>query len=338
MKKINISDMGEFRIGSAQNKPAGTGCTVIICEEGAVAGVNVRGGSPGTRETDALDPCNNRQSIHAVILAGGSAFGLDAAGGVMQFLEEKGVGRDVAVTKVPIVCGAILFDLKCGDYRIRPDHQMGYDACLNAYIELPEQGNIGAGTGATIGKTKGTEFAMKGGLGMACFQVGALKVGVVIAVNCVGDIFDQTENCLIAGVLSDDKRSLASTEEIMLSNHEDKTDLFSGNTIIGTVITNAKLDKAQANKLASISHNGIARGVRPAHTVFDGDTIFTMATGEVEANPDVVAILAVRAVEQAILNAVKKAEAAYGYKSYEDIRTKNKVSNFTQLPCHIPNQ
>ena len=277
MKKINISDMGEFRIGSAQNKLAGTGCTVIICEEGAVAGVNVRGGSPGTRETDALDPCNNRQSIHAVILAGGSAFGLDAAGGVMQFLEEKGVGRDVAVTKVPIVCGAILFDLKCGDYKIRPDHQMGYDACRNAYIELPAQGNIGAGTGATIGKTKGTEFAMKGGLGMACFQVGALKVGVVIAVNCVGDIFDQTENRLIAGVLSDDKRSLASTEEIMLSNHE--------------------------------------------------DTIFTMATGEVEANPDVVAILAVRAVEQAILNAVKKAEAAYGYKSYEDIR-KNKVSRF----------
>ena len=321
MKEIKITDLVESHIGNAQNKEAGTGCTVIICEKGAVAGVDVRGGSPGTRETDALDPCNNRQSIHAVILAGGSAFGLDAAGGVMQFLEEKGVGRDVAVTKVPIVCGAILFDLKCGDYRIRPDHQMGYDACGNAYIEVPTQGNIGAGTGATIGKTKGTEFAMKGGLGMACYQVGALKVGAVMAVNCVGDIFDQTENRLIAGVLNDDMQSLSSTEEIMLANHEDKTDLFSGNTIIGTVITNAKLDKAEANKLACVSHNGIARGVRPAHTTFDGDTIFTMATGKIEANPDVVAILAVMAVEQAILNAVKNAKIAYGYTAYEDIMT-----------------
>lgn len=318
MKEIKITDMDGFYIGNAQNETAGTGCTVIICEEGAVAGVDVRGGSPGTRETDALNPCNLRQSIHAVVLAGGSAFGLDAAGGAMQFLEEKGVGRDVAVTKVPIVCGAILFDLKCGDYRIRPDRKMGYDACANAYKEFPREGNFGAGTGATIGKAKGTEFAMKGGLGTACYQVGTLKVGAVMAVNCVGDIFDQKSNRLIAGALCEDRQTLADSEEIMLSNYEDKTDFFSGNTIIGTVITNAKLEKAQANKLASVSHNGIARAVRPAHTVFDGDTIFTMAAGEVEANPDVVGILAVRAVEQAILNAVKKAETAYGYKAYRD--------------------
>jgi L-aminopeptidase/D-esterase-like protein len=319
MKEIKITEIDGFHIGNAQNKTAGTGCTVIICEEGAVAGVDVRGGSPGTRETDALNPCNLRQSIHAVALAGGSAFGLDAAGGVMRFLEEKGVGRDVAVTKVPIVCGAILFDLKCGDYQIRPDQQMGYDACRSAYTELPSEGNFGAGTGATIGKAKGAEFAMKGGLGTACYQVGALKVGAVMAVNCVGDIFDQQVNRLIAGVLSDDKQSLASSEKVMLENYEDKTDFFSENTIIGTVITNAKLSKAQANKLASVSHNGIARAVRPAHTVFDGDTIFTMAAGDVEANPDVVGILAARAVEQAILNAVKNAETAYGYKSYQEI-------------------
>ena len=318
MKEICITEMEEFYIGNAQNEAAGTGCTVIICEEGAVAGVDVRGGSPGTRETDALNPCNLRRSIHAVILAGGSAFGLDAAGGVMRFLEEKGVGRDVLVTKVPIVCGAILFDLKCGDYRVRPDLQMGYDTCRNAYNEHPKEGNYGAGTGATIGKAKGAEYAMKGGLGIVCYQAGALKVGVVIAVNCVGDIFDPKLNRLIAGALSDDKQTLADSEEIMLSNYEDQTDFFSENTILGTVITNAKLDKAQVNKLASVSHNGIARTVRPAHTVYDGDTIFTMASGKVNANPDVVAILAVRAVEQAILNAVKKADTAYGFKSYQE--------------------
>jgi L-aminopeptidase/D-esterase-like protein len=320
MKEIEITDINGFRVGSAQDKKAGTGCTTVICEEGAVAGVDVRGGSPGTRETDALNPCNLRESIHAVLLAGGSAFGLDAAGGVMRFLEEKGVGRDVAVTKVPIVCGAILFDLKCGDYKIRPDQKMGYDACQNAYLQSFCQGNFGAGTGATVGKTKGTDFAMKGGLGMACYQVGELKVGAIMAVNCVGDIFDQKGNRLIAGALSDDKKSLVNSEEIMLANYEDKTDFFSENTIIGTVITNAKLSKAQVNKLASVSHNGIARAVRPAHTVFDGDTIFTMAAGKVEANVDVVGIMAVRAVEQAILNAVEKAETAYGYKSYQEIR------------------
>ena len=319
MKKIEITDFSEFHIGNAQNIEAGTGCTVIICEEGAVAGVDIRGGSPGTRETDALNPSNLRQSIHAAMLAGGSAFGLDAAGGAMQFLEERGIGRDVAVTKVPIVCGAILFDLKCGDYRIRPDHQMGYEACRNAYVDKLMEGNYGAGTGATIGKAKDIGYAMKGGLGVACLQTGDLKVGAVMAVNCVGDVFDEQENRLIAGTLSEDKKALADSEKLILSDYEDKTDLFSGNTIIGTVITNAKITKAQANKLASVSHNGIARAIRPAHTIFDGDTIFTMASGKVDASQDAVAILAVRAVEQAIVNAVKKAETAYGYKAYRDL-------------------
>ncbi len=318
MKEIQITEIEGFRIGSAQQETAGTGCTVIVCEQGAVAGVDVRGGSPGTRETDALNPCNIRESIHAVLLAGGSAFGLDAAGGVMEFLEEKGIGRNVAVAKVPIVCGAILFDLKCGDYRIRPDKQMGYAACRNAYTEFPRQGNFGAGTGATVGKARGTEHAMKGGLGIACFQVGSLKVGAVMAVNCVGDIFDGEGNRILAGALSDDKNTIAGSEDFMLSNYGDQTDFFSENTIIGTVITNAKLTKSQANRLASVSHDGIARAVRPSHTAFDGDTIFTMATGKVEANADVAGILAVRAVEQAIINSVKNAKSAYGYPSFEN--------------------
>lgn len=319
MKSIQISELSDFYIGNAQNVVAATGCTVVICEEGAVAGVDIRGGSPGTRETDALNPSNLRQSIHAVMLAGGSAFGLDAAGGAMQFLEEKGIGRDVAVTKVPIVCGAILFDLKCGDYKIRPDQRMGYEACKNAYLEQPKEGNYGAGTGATIGTIKGTDFAMKGGLGIACFQSGDLKVAAVMAVNCVGDIFDGQENRLIAGVLSEDKKSLAISEKVILSKYEDKTDFFSGNTIIGTVITNASITKAQANKLASVAHNGIARAVRPAHTIYDGDTIFTMASGKVEASFDAVAILAVRSVEQAIVSAIKNAETAYGYPSCNEL-------------------
>ncbi len=319
MKKIDITNLEDFYIGSAQNEEAGTGCTVIICEEGATAGVDVRGGSPGTRETDSLNPSNHRQSIHAVALAGGSAFGLDAAGGVMKFLEEKGIGRDVGITRVPIVCGAILFDLRCGDYRTRPDIQMGYEACHNAYLERPREGNYGAGTGATIGTIKGPNYAMKGGLGMACYQVGELKVGAVMAVNCVGDVFDHEGNRLIAGVLKEDKKSLAGSEAVMLDNYEDHTDFYSSNTIIGTVITNGRLTKDQASKLASISHNGIARAVRPAHTIYDGDTIFTMASGKVSANLDSVAILSVRAVEQAILSAVKNAETAYGYKSFKDL-------------------
>lgn len=319
MKQIDITEINGFHIGNAQNTEAGTGCTVILCEEGAVAGVDVRGGSPGTRETDALNPSNLRRSIHAVALAGGSAFGLDAAGGVMKFLEEKGVGRDVGVAKVPIVCSAILFDLKCGDWKIRPDLQMGYEACRNAYKESPREGNYGAGTGATVGTIKGPEFAMKGGLGIACYQEGDLKVGAVMAVNCVGDVFSQEANCLIAGALSDDRKSLADSEKVILSNYKDHTDFFSGNTIIGTVITNAKINKAQAGKLASVSHNGIARAVRPAHTVYDGDTIFTMSYGTVEANIDAVSVLAVHAVERAILSAVEQAKTAYGYLSCHDL-------------------
>ena len=318
ISEINISELIDFNIGNAQNKESGTGCTVIICEQGAVAGVDVRGGSPGTRETDVLKPSSLNQSIHAIMLAGGSAFGLDAASGAMKFLENKGIGIDVKVAKVPIVCGAILFDLKCGDPKIRPDIQMGYEACQNAYIERPKEGNYGAGTGATIGKIKGPEYTMKGGLGIACYQIGDLKVGAIMAVNPVGDIFDQTENRLIAGVLNDDKNAIDSTEKLVLSRYN-RNSFFDGNTIIGAVITNAKLDKAQANRLASVSHNGIALSVSPAHTVFDGDTIFTMASGKIDANLDAVAILAVRAVEQAIINSVKKAETAYGFTAYQDL-------------------
>lgn len=316
---MNITEIPGIKIGHAQDMEAATGCTVILCEKGAVGGVDVRGGSPGTRDTDSLNPINNRKEIHAVLLAGGSAFGLDAAGGVMRYLEEHHIGRDVGVMCIPNVCGAILFDLKCGSHKVRPDEKMGYQACINASSLPLKDGSVGAGTGATIGKSLGIEYAMKGGIGSVTLQTGKLIVGAVIAVNCVGDIYDSQSGCIIAGVLQKDKGSLGSSEELILHAYHSKKDVFSGNTVIGCVVTNAKLEKSQAAKLASISQDGIARAVRPAHSVFDGDTIFTMCTGEVEANVDAVGILACRAVEQAILKAVKSADSLCGYPSYKDL-------------------
>lgn len=319
MERINITDIPGIKIGHEQDREAATGCTVVLCEKGAVAGVDVRGGSPGTRETDALDPVNNRKEIHAVLLAGGSAFGLDAAGGVMRYLEERHIGRDVGVTCVPNVCGAILFDLKCGNAMVRPDAEMGYRACMNAGAVPLAEGSVGAGTGCTVGKILGQAYAMKGGIGACAFRQGGLLAGAIVAVNCVGDIYDRESGRIIAGVLRKGSRLPGDTEDIILSNYTDMTDFFSGNTVIGCVVTNAKLDKARAKKLASISQNGIARAVRPAHSIFDGDTVFTMCTGETEANFDAIGILSAQAVEQAILRAVKCAEPICGYPAYQDL-------------------
>lgn len=322
MEKINISQIQGIRIGHAQNLEAATGCTVILCPEGAVCGVDVRGGSPGTRDTDALNPINNRKCVHGILLAGGSSFGLDAAGGVMEFLEEKGMGRDVGKTIVPNVCAAILFDLKCGDYKVRPDKEMGYAACVNAFVQQRFiSGSVGAGTGALIGKVKGSKYAMKGGVGSAAFKAGDLMAGAVVAVNCVGDVYDSAAGKIIAGVLSEDKRNLDSSEDLILKAYDNHRDLFSENTVIGCIITNASLSKPQAVKLAAIGQNGIARTVRPAHSIFDGDTIFTLCTGEVDATFDSVAILAARAVEAAIIDAVVNAESLHGFVSYKQLVT-----------------
>lgn len=320
MEKIDITRLQGIHIGHAQNAEAGTGCTVILCPEGAVCGVDVRGGSPGTRDTDALNPVNNRKCVHGILLAGGSSFGLDAAGGVMQFLEERGIGRDVGKTIVPNVCAAILFDLKCGDHRVRPDKEMGYIACADAFLQHGFQsGSVGAGTGAVIGKVRGSNYAMKGGVGSAAFRYGELMVGAVIAVNCVGDVYDSRTGKIIAGVLSDNRNEPASSEELMLLEYDSHRDFFSENTVIGCVITNAILSKAQATKLAALGQNGIARSVRPAHSIFDGDTIFTLSTGQVDATFDSVGILTARAVESAIIDAVVSAQSLHGFISYKDL-------------------
>lgn len=320
--QIGFNEIEGIVVGHTQDREAATGVTVIISEQGATTGVDVRGGAPGTRETDLLNPVNLVQKIHAVMLAGGSAFGLDAAAGVMQYLEERSIGFDVRVTKVPIVCAAALFDLTIGDYRIRPDKKMGYEACVNTHAKDIMQGNVGAGTGATVGKIRGMERAMKSGLGSYALQVGDLKVGALVAVNCLGDVLDPLTGEKLAGPLNEDMITLADTEEIMIKSYAEKKDLFSGNTTIGVIATNAAFTKAQASKLASMAQNGYARTMRPAHSMFDGDTIFAMSTGSVEADLTVAGFLAARAMERAVVAAVKNAESLCGLKCYADLKRK----------------
>lgn len=315
---IRFTDVEGFSIGNAQDMAAATGCTVILCEEGAVAGVDVRGGAPGTRETDLLDPVNAAEKIHAVLLAGGSAFGLDAAAGVMEYLEERRIGFDVGVTRVPIVCGAVLFDLMIGDHRIRPDKEMGYRACVNSSNKEYQEGNAGAGTGATVGKLLGMGRAMKSGLGVACLQVGDLKVGALAAVNCLGDVIDPRSGRILAGLLSEDLTTFSNTEEIMMRDYKGQKNPFESNTTIGVIVTNARVTKARAGKLASMAHNGYARTIRPSHTMFDGDTIFALARGAVDADLSAVGLLSARVMAEAVIRAVKSANSLHGLKSYTD--------------------
>ncbi|MBU0970453.1 MAG: P1 family peptidase [Proteobacteria bacterium] len=309
MKQIDFMEIGGIKVGHAQDTEAATGCSVIICESGAVVGVDVRGGAPGTRETDLLDPVNLVSQAHAVLLTGGSAFGLDAAAGVMAYLEERNIGFDVQVTKVPIVCAAALFDLTVGDHRIRPDKAMGYQACVNARSDACGQGSVGAGTGATVGKILGMDRAMKGGIGTYALQVGELKVGALVAVNCLGDVIDPLSGKKLAGVLNEDRTGFDDTEEIMIKSYSQNKDLFSGNTTLGVIATNAALTKAQATKLAAMAQNGYARTLRPAHSMFDGDTIFAMSLGEFDVELSVVGLLAARVMERAVVQAVKTAKS-----------------------------
>ena len=320
-KQLDFSEIEGIRVGHAQDLHAATGCTVVICEDGASVGVDVRGGAPGTRETDLLNPANLIQKVHAVMLAGGSAFGLDAAAGVMRYLEERGIGFDVQVTRVPIVCGAVLFDLTIGDWRVRPDKDMGYQACMNAGVGACIQGSIGAGTGATVGKIFGAERSMKSGLGCYALQSGELKVGALVAVNCLGDVLDPLTGVQLAGPLNADMQTLGDTEEIMIRTCSEKKDLFSGNTTVGIVATNAVFTKAQATKLASMAQNGYARTMRPAHSMYDGDAIFAMSTGDVSADLSVVGFLAARAMERAVIAAVTTAGSLCGIRSYQDLKS-----------------
>ncbi|AGL00523.1 P1 family peptidase [Desulfoscipio gibsoniae] len=316
-----ITDITCIKVGHAQDFRAMTGCTVIICEQGATTGVDVRGSAPGTRETDLLKPEKLVDKVHAIVLSGGSAFGLDAASGVMAFLEEKGVGFDVGVTKVPIVCSAVLFDLNIGDYRIRPDYQMGYRACINALENQRLQGNIGAGTGATVGKISGPDNAMKSGLGSAGLQIGNLWVGAIVAVNSYGDVYDHKTNELLAGAIDRETGQFLVSFQYMQKNQEENKKAAGfpmSNTTIGVVATNGKLSKAQAHKVAQMAHDGFARSINPIHTMFDGDTIFAMATGEIEADINLIGTLASEVMSMAITNGVKSAKGWGNLLAWQD--------------------
>ncbi len=318
MREIKITDIKGIQVGQAENVEAGTGCTVILCKEGAVAGVDVRGGGPATRETDLLNPINMVEKIHAVMLSGGSAYGLDAASGAMQYLEEHDCGFDMKVCKVPIVCGASLFDLTLGNPKVRPDKKMGYQACVNSEMNEFIQGNHGAGTGASVGKLLGFDMAMKSGIGTYGVQVGDLQVACVCAVNACGNVVDYKTNKPLAGVYNPKLNKLISYEDLLLKMSELRK-LQDGNTTIACVVTNAKLNKAQCTKIAGIAHNGYARAIHPVHTMSDGDTIFVLSTNEVDVMPDEVGILATEVIATAIKNAVVYAESAYGLKAYKDL-------------------
>ena len=319
MREISIREIENIKIGNAEHKEAGTGCTVIICESGAPTGLDVRGGGPASRDTELLKPVSAAQSIHAVLLRGGSAFCLDAAGGVMQYLEERDVGFDVGITKVPLVCQSCLFDLGVGNFKVRPDKKMGYEACLNAEKGNYKDGNVGAGTGATVGKLHGADDCMKSGIGSYAVQIGELKVGAIVAVNALGDIYDWKSGKKVAGLLAKDKKTLLNTEDEFYKNYQIVENKFVENTTIGVIITNAKFNKTQLCKIASMTQNGYARSIRPVHTTADGDSIYAMSVGEVLADQDMVGTLSAQVMSEAILRAVMSAESAYGFISTKDL-------------------
>lgn len=324
-----ITDVPGIRVGHAQNDEALTGCTVVLCEKGAVGGVDQRGGAPGTRETDLLRPMHMVLRVHAVLLSGGSAFGLDAAGGVMRYLEEKGIGFNTGVARVPIVPAAILFDLGIGRADVRPDAAMGYQACQNASAQPPAEGNFGAGTGATLGKMLGPAQAMKSGIGSASIDIGGgVVVGAIIAVNAFGDVVDPNSGAILAGARSASLGPVhlgapgyfADTLQVMKSLVGRTALGFAGmsHTVIGVVATNALLDKQQANKVAQMAHNGLARAIRPAHTMMDGDTLFALSTGRRRMDVSIVGAFAAEVVAQAIVRAVKAARPAGNLPAWSD--------------------
>lgn len=285
-KEISIQEIKGIKIGQSENQAAGTGCTVFLSETGMRAGLDVRGGGPASRESELLNPLAAAQVIHAIVLAGGSAYGLGAADGVMKYLEEKGIGFEVGPSlKVPLVCQSDLFDLTVGDPYIRPDKAMGYDACLRAEENGTgnyRDGNFGAGCGATVGKFAGMDYCMKSGIGSYAVQIGELQVGAVVAVNALGDIYDWKTGQKIAGLLAEDRRTFRSTEELMYASTEIVENKFTGNTTIGVIITNGKFEKASLCKIAGMAHDGYARSIRPVHTTADGDSIYAVSVGDVK--------------------------------------------------------
>ena len=330
METIAITDIPGIRIGQVEDAQAATGVTVIICDDGMAAGLDVRGGGPASRDTRTLDPLAAAEFIHAVVLAGGSAFGLDAAGGVMRYLEERDIGLSVVDVCVPLVCQSDIFDLLVGDPSVRPDADMGYAACVAAEQGNYRDGNYGAGCGATVGKLLGADFCMKTGIGSFAVKLGDLIVGALVVVNALGDVIDPATGQIVAGLRSTSGGFLDTAEAMYGAFALTDEDAFKTpeqgsavtNTTIGAIITNANLSKAQLCKLAGMAHDGYARAIRPVHTSMDGDSIYALSVGgdnRVEASLDLVGTLAADVIAQAILVAARSAESAYGFSSASDL-------------------
>lgn len=308
MKEIPITEVEGVRIGHAQNEEAKTGVTVLLFDRGTHVGVDISGGGPASRETPLTSPVTADNPINAVVLSGGSAFGLAASDGVMRYLEEHEVGFDTGYAKVPLVCQSCIYDLGYGSSKIRPDAAMGYAACIDAEKNHPLSGNVGGGIGATVGKLYGMERSMKGGLGIYAVSVGTLKMAAVVVVNALGDIFDPEDGQKIAGLLSEDKRGFSDTCQELYKISE-RTNLFQGNTTIGVVFTNGRFSKAEMTKIASMARNAYARCIRPVGTLADGDTIYAASVGAVEADINMAGTLAAEVLAKAIQNAFQNTDS-----------------------------
>lgn len=313
-KSIPITAMKGFSIGHSQDEAHGTGCTVILPRKPAVCGLDVRGGGPASRETQLLNPLMSNNGINGLLLSGGSAYGLDAAGGVMKYLERKRRGVKVGDAIVPIVVGSCIFDLGCVDSHVRPGQKMGWEACLDSERNLERNGNVGAGMGATVGKLHGSQRAMKSGLGCYAVEVGPLQVGAVVVVNAIGDVYELDSQRQLAGLLTKDGSAMMDSESEAVRLLQ-MASMLSLNTTIAAIITNAGLDKAAMNKVAAMASNGIARTIRPVNTSMDGDSVYAMSVGKVPSNADVVGTLGAYVLGKAINRAVLETKEAYGYKS-----------------------
>ena len=306
----SITDVAGIEVGHFTDTRRPTGCTVVIAREGAVGGVDVRGAAPGTRETDLLAPTHLVDRVHGILLAGGSAWGLDAATGVVQWLEEQGVGLPVGPVRLPLVPGAVLFDLLVGDASIRPDAAAGYRACELASAKAPAEGNVGAGAGAGVGKIFGIERAMKGGVGTASVTVEGITVGALIACNALGDVIDPDTGLPIAGARTRNGKSLIDSRRALLRGEPPKPHLAGTNTTIGVIATDAVITKAQASRLATVGHDGLARSINPVHTMSDGDTLFTLGTGRAGKSLGMMVLgtMAAEAVALAVVRAIRAAQ------------------------------
>jgi L-aminopeptidase/D-esterase-like protein len=316
----SITDVSGIEVGHVEDLEGGTGCTVILCRAGAVPGCDVAGGAPGTRETDSLRPENMIPVAHAVFLAGGSAFGLDCGSGIMRYLEEQRVGFDVGVTVVPIVAGAVLFDLGFTGAKVRPGDRMGYEAAKAASRTERRQGNVGAGTGASIGRLRGTQRGdVKGGLGTASIRVGDLVVGAIVAVNCNGDVTDPATGEIIAGTRAADGSGFLGAMNLITGSVGGLSEGFPTNTTIGVVATNAALSKGMATRVAMMAQDGYARTINPVHTLGDGDVTFCLGTGSLAADPNRVGALAAHVMAAAVVNAVRAATSLRGVTAWRDL-------------------